>query len=167
MTRRIGLTLAGVLLVLLPLAGAASAQNYPPADEGQQVSDTQLTPGEPFTVSGGGFAPGSDVTVRFDAQVLGTVLVRPNGTFSGQFTTPQNATPGTHTISSTGRAPDGTQRVLRTTVQVLAAAGAPQRAGTLPRTGTGLTMPLATSAGLLIGAGAVAIVATRRRRQSA
>lgn len=165
MTRRIGLTLAGVLLVLLPLAGAASAQSYPPADEGQQVSDTQLTPGEPFTVSGGGFAPGSDVTVRFDAQVLGTVLVRPNGTFSGTFTTPENASPGTHTITSTGRAPDGTQRVLRSTVQVLGAAV--NRTGTLPRTGTGLTMPLATSAGLLIGAGAVAIVATRRRRQSA
>lgn len=165
MTRRIGLILAGVLLVLLPLAGAASAQNYPPADEGQQVSDTQLTPGEPFTVSGGGFASGSNVTVRFDAQVLGSVLVRPNGTFSGQFTTPADAKPGTHTISSTGTAPNGTQRVLRSTVQVLGTAAA--RPGTLPRTGTGLTMPLATSAGLLIGAGTVAIVATRRRRQSA
>lgn len=165
MARRLGLTLAGLLVVFVLTGPAASAQQYTPAEEGQQVSDTQLTPGEPFTVSGNRFASGSTVTVRFDAQVLGTVLVRPNGTFSGQFTTPADAKPGAHTISSTGTAPGGAPRVLRSTVQVLGAAF--NRAGTLPRTGTGLTLPLATSAGLLIGAGTVAIIATRRRRRAA
>lgn len=160
MARRLGLTLAVALAVVVSFAGAASGQAYPPADEGQQLSDTTLTPGEPFTVSGGGFRPNTEVTVTFDATVLGRVFTRPDGTFSLTVTTPQDASPGRHTVASTGTAPDGSIRRLTSTVTVLGNAAA---RGRLPRTGASV-LPLAAGGTALIGIGGAAIAAARRRR---
>lgn len=162
MARRLTLTLAGLVVTLLSLAGTASAQQYPTQTGNLQTDKTAVRPGEPITVTGGGFAGNSTVTINFDTQVLGTTVARPDGNFSTTVTIPANATPGKHTLAAVGTAPDGTPRRLTSTVEVLGVAA--QRGGLLPRTGNGLTPPLAASAALLIGAGSVAVVAARRRR---
>lgn len=163
MARRLGLTLAVALTVVVSCVGAASAQQYPPADEGQQISDTTLMPGQPFTVSGGGFKPNTEVTVTFDATVLGRVLTRPDGTFSITVTTPADASPGRHTITSTGTAPDGSIRRLTSIVTVL---GTVATRGPLPRTGASV-LPLAAGGTALIGIGSAAVAGARRRRTAA
>lgn len=163
MARRLAVTLAGVVLTLLSLAGTASAQQYPTQTGNLQTDKTAVRPGEPITVTGGGFAGNSTVTINFDTQVLGTTVARPDGNFSTTVTIPANAAPGRHTLAAVGTAPNGTSRRLTSTVEVLGVA-AQRDGGLLPRTGNGLTPPLAASAVLLIGAGSVAVVATRRRR---
>lgn len=162
MPRRFALTFAGVFVTLVSLAGTAYAQQYPAETGNLQTDKTAVRPGEPITVTGGGFAPNSTVTIIFDTQVLGTTVTRPEGTFSTTVTIPANATPGRHTLAAVGTAPNGAARRLTSSVEVLGTAA--QRGGTLPRTGNGLTPPLAASAALLIGVGSVAVVATRRRR---
>lgn len=164
MARRFGLMITGTLVALFFIGGAASAQQYPVQESTLQTNKTEVRPGEPITVSGEGFAPNTTVTITFDdAVVLGTTQTRPDGTFSTTVTIPANASPGTHTITATGTAANGGTRRLTTTVRVLGTAAAAP-GGTLPRTGTGITAPLAASAGLLIAAGVVAVTATRRRR---
>ncbi|MBW3614449.1 MAG: LPXTG cell wall anchor domain-containing protein [Actinobacteria bacterium] len=163
MARRLALTLAGALVALLSLAGVASAQQYPTQQGTLQTNQTAARPGEPITVSGGGFAPNSTVTINFDTQVLGTTTTRPAGDFTTTVTIPANATPGAHTLAAVGTGANGAPRRLTSTVQVLGTT-AQRDGGLLPRTGDALTPPLAASAALLIGAGSVAVVATRRRR---
>ncbi|MBW3615995.1 MAG: hypothetical protein KY439_11925 [Actinobacteria bacterium] len=187
MARRIGLTITGALVALLVFAGGASSQvQYPPQGSNLQADKTEVGPGGSMTVSGAGFAAASTVTVTFDdavvlgithvrgkaeptavrsakvvAVVLGTTQVREDGTFSIDVTIPRTASPGRHTLAATGTGADGTPRRLTFTVDVRGVSLA--RGDTLPRTGSGVTAPLVATAVLLIGAGSVAVVATRRR----
>ncbi len=164
MARRFGLMLTGTLVAMFFVGGAASAQQYPVQESTLQTNKTQVRAGETITVSGAGFAPNSTVTIELNP-VLGTTQTRADGTFSTTVTIPLNTTPGIHTLTATGTAANGAVRRLSATIEVLPAAGAaPAPGGTLPRTGTGITAPLAASAGLLIAAGLVAVTATRRRR---
>lgn len=162
MARRFVLTLVGVFVTLGSLAGTASAQQYPAETGNLQTDKTVVRPGEPITVTGGGFARNSTVTITFDTVVLGTTVTRSDGTFSTTVTIPANATPGRHTLAAVGTAPNGASRRLTSSIEVLGTTA--QRGGILPRTGNGLTPPLAASAVLLLGVGSVAVVATRRRR---
>ncbi|MBW3557405.1 MAG: hypothetical protein KY454_10780 [Actinobacteria bacterium] len=165
MPRRFGLILAVLLVGLASMGGAASAQTqtqYPVQESNLQTDKTAVRPGEPVTVTGGGFAPTSSVTVSFDTIVLGTTVTRDNGTFTTTVTIPANASPGSHTLTAVGTAPNGATRRLTATIEVLGVSAA--RSGTLPRTGPGLATPLAASAVLLISAGSVAVLSTRRRR---
>lgn len=164
MRRRTMFGLMGILIALTVVATAPATAQYPPANEGQQVSPTEARPGEPVTVTGGGFAPNSPVTTSFDTQVLGTTVARTDGTFTTTITIPANATPGAHTITSSGTNPDGTPRRLTSTVTVLGVAV--NRGGTLPRTGIAGSLPLAVAGTLLIGVGSVAVRAARRRSRS-
>ena len=164
MTRRIGLLVAGALLALITFASGASAQStaqYPAEAGNLQTTRTQARPGEDITITGTGCPAGGTVTITFDNQAAGSTTANANGGFSASVTVPANASPGSHTITATCVLGNGTTRRQTATVSVL---GAAAQAGTLPRTGTGLTTPLAASAVLLIGAGSVAVVATRRRR---
>lgn len=164
MTRRIGLLLSGAFLALISFATVASAQTatqYPVESGTLAVNRTEARPGEPITITGTGCPGSGTVTITFDNQAAGTTTTRADGTFSATVTVPANATPGSHTITATCVLANGATRRQTATVNVL---GAATQAGTLPRTGSGLTTSLAASAALLIAAGSVAVVATRRRR---
>lgn len=165
MSRRIGFLVAGALLALTSFASAASAQTtttvqYPAEAATLQTNRTEARPGESITITGTGCPAGGNVTITFDNQPAGSTTANANGGFSASVTVPSNASVGSHTITATCVLGNGTTRRQTATVSVLGAA----QAGMLPRTGTGLTTPLAASAALLIGAGSVAVVATRRRR---
>ncbi|MBW3557406.1 MAG: hypothetical protein KY454_10785 [Actinobacteria bacterium] len=157
--------LAGLLMALASMPGAASAQTqtqYPVQESNLQTDKTAVRPGEPITVTGGGFASNSNVTIRFDTAVLGTTVTRDNGTFTTTVTIPANASPGSHTLTAVGTAPNGATRRLTSTIEVLGVAAA--RGGTLPRTGLASTLPLALGGVGLLGIGTLAVVAARRRR---
>ncbi len=164
MRRRTMFGLVGVLIALTVVGTAPATAQYPPAAQAQQLSSSQVRPGEPITVTGSGFAPSSTVTISFDTQVLGRTVARTDGVFTTTVTIPANATPGTHTIASSGINPDGTPRRLTSTVTVLGATA--NRGGTLPRTGIAGSLPLAVAGTLLIGVGTVAVRAARRRSRS-
>lgn len=135
---------------------------YPPAACELAVSTTQVRPGEPVAVSGGGFAPNSTVTLRFDSTQVGTAQTNATGVLSTTVTVPANAAPGPHTITAVGTDPSGRPRQLNATVSVLGVQVT--RDGTLPRTGSSSTVPGGIAGIVLVGVGSAAIVAARRRR---
>lgn len=166
MVRRCGLVLSSLVVALVAvfaLAGSAVAQQpqYPVQESNLQTDKTSVRPGEALDVAGDGFEPGAIVTVTFDGVVLGTTRARADGTFAMTITIPASATAGNSTLAATGAAVDGGTRGLTSTINVRGASLGAQAA--LPRTGTGLTVPLTVSAALLIGAGALTVVASRRR----
>lgn len=164
MTRRLVLSFAAALVALLTMAGSASAQQYPPQEGTLAANRTQAAPGEPITISGTG-CPNTRVTVSFDNQVVGTTQGNAAGNFSFTFNVPSNASPGRHTITATCVLGNGQTRRMTTQITVVAAAAAarPPRAGTLPRTGES-PIPMALGGASLVALGAMAVIATRRRR---
>lgn len=104
----------------LALAAPAAAQQYPPSEEALAISTSEASPGEAVTVSGGGFAAGSNVTITFESTPVVVGITRADG--AGRFTTqvriPLDATPGMHTLRATGVDPAGHPRVLATAIRV-------------------------------------------------
>lgn len=187
MLRRICLILLGVSAALLLMTGGpASAQQsppsspcapggpeprppagqYPPQCASPQASASQVAAGGQLRVTGQCPTANSTADLRLSPTntPLGSFPTNGQGFFDATVTIPAGVTPGSYTIDfrCVGVLNAGFTR--GPAIQVLAAAAQAARAGTLPRTGTGLTTPLAASAVLLIGAGSVAIVAARRRR---
>ena len=139
------LLMVGVV-VLTALAAPAAAQQYPPAVNSLTVSDTTPTPGQTISIEGRTFAAGSTTTVA-----LTTVPV----------------TLGSHTLTATGPAPDGTTLSLSLTLNVVAAGGSGSGTGSgpLPNTGSDSSIPLAqVGLGLAALGGVVVALAGRRRR---
>jgi hypothetical protein len=164
--RRIGFAALAAVAVGLVFPVAALAQPYGGAGGGLILSATTLTAGQAFTASGGGYAPNSPVTITFtsDPVVLANVTTNAAGSFTANLTVPTNATPGTHTVSASGRAPDNSARILTATVTIVAT----NRAKPLVRTGASNVGPLVVWGVLLIAVGFVVVVAVRRnhfRRQ--
>lgn len=165
------LTLVTSVAALVALATPAHGQQYPPGQFGVFVSDTTVVPGQTITISAGVFSPGSTVTFTFFSQpvTLGSATADADGVATIEATIPLNATPGTHTITASGVAPDGSPLEVSTTVTVLAAddgvaaAGAGGIAGGLPRTGEE-PLPLARIAAALLAVGGGLLFVTRRRR---
>lgn len=153
----------GTLIVLGLLGTQAVYAQYDPAGP-LPVSDTTPEPGDPVTVSGSGFDPGSEVkvTIESDPVLLATVTATASGSFSVDVTIPSSFT-GVHTLEATGIAPDGSVRVLATQITI---AG-----GELPDTSAGqllkglsddtLVLGLA-AAGVLLVTGTVLLLARRR-----
>lgn len=159
------------------LAAPAAAEQYPPAPSGLAVSDTCPTPGQNVTISGGTFSPGATVTFTLGSTSLGTATADGAGNAALPVAIPAGTSPGNHTITAAGPAPDG-QLSLSARVSVAAdgcegegAAGAPAGenagGGTLPRTGDDLAIPLMQiGLGLAAVGGVLLALSAKRRRRS-
>jgi len=170
--------LAGAFFGLLLLAAPAAAQQYPPTS--QAPASTQVLgfgaqrPGETFNKRDCGFQGGAQASIRVNETAAGSKAAGSDGCVAlsvkivaqdrvsvdgREFPARRCAA---NSIFVTAPSSAGTSRTVENQFNI--DCGPAAAAGTLPRTGTGLTMPLAASAALLIGAGAVAVVASRRRR---
>lgn len=167
--RRFAATLAAGLILVALGGGSAFAQTpYPiPTSGSTSVSQATVEPGEPFTVSGSGWQPGSTVTLTLfsDPVRLGTATVDGSGSFSTQVSVPNSVTAGSHTLQVSGTGADGQPRTTSTRIVVVGAASASRGTGSgtsdLADTGVavGRTVALATAL-LIVGVGALLV--TRR-----
>jgi hypothetical protein len=175
-----------MVLAALAAGSPVSAQpTYPPGGPGDlAVSDTTVAPGEPFTVSGSGFAPGAEVTVLTSlssqalggggrgalfaaapltrlqtASVWGTVTANSNGVATA---TLKLWKPGTWTITMRGPNATGGTRILNTQVVVVGDRGGAGKEE-LTKTGADLTFLWAGLGLLVAGGGLVALARVRRR----
>jgi hypothetical protein len=175
--------LVPLVLAVLAAGSPVSAQpTYPPGGPGDlEVSDTTVAPGEPFTVSGSGFAPGAEVTVLTSlssqalggggrgalfaaapltrlqtASVWGTVTANSNGVATA---TLKLSKPGTWTITMRGPNATGGTRILSTEVVVTGDRARRE----LTKTGADLTFLWAGLGLLVAGGGLVALTRVRRR----
>jgi LPXTG cell wall anchor motif len=172
------------------LATAANAQTYPPGTtQGLTVSQSTVAAGGTITVSGDGAQPGATVTITLTKSssalggrhavaaapglarlvaasrplaqsgvVLGRTTADDDGEFSITVTIPASTAPGVYTLAAIS----GGEVLSAATIRVVAAAGDD---GDLPFTGADIAPGLAVGAGLIV-AGAVLLLAVRRRRRS-
>jgi hypothetical protein len=177
---------AGLTLV----AGSAQAQesgDYPPKRAGLTVSESTVSPGDRFTVSGGGAEPGATVTLTLKRMIaaLGSGRVasqsgrpqlmatsRPaiqrlaslgtttdaDGQFSATLTVPAGTEPGEYTLTASS----GSGFLAAMTLRVMTVSGI----GGLPFTGATVLPGLATGAALIV-AGGLLLLSLRRRRPAA
>lgn len=144
------------------------AGQYPPQCASPQASASQVAAGGQLRVTGQCPTANSTADLRLSPTntPLGSFPTNSQGFFDATVTIPATVTPGSYTIDfrCVGVLNAGFSR--GPAVQVLAAAAQAARAGTLPRTGAD-PIRLAVSGVVLLGLGAGAVVATRRRRISA
>lgn len=155
MTKSLRLLLALVVAVLSVVAFTVSAGAQTTSTGGTPVIIVPPSgpPGGETTITGDGFPPGSEVTVSLDGVVLGTVLVRPDGTFAFDLQLPTEC--GTYTVTAT----DGS--IVRTSeISVTGCAVTPS--GTLPFTG-GDSAPILQIGVALLAAGALITLVVRKR----
>jgi hypothetical protein len=177
------------------LAGPAFAQTtttedpYPPSTGGLTVSETTVSPGEAFTVSGSGAEPGATVTftlrrassalganravaagprlaglvaaVRPQAQSvsLGSTTANAEGEYSATLRIPLGTAPGVYSRIASS----GGEVLAVVTIRVVAAAGG---VGDLPFTGGNVLPGLAIGATLIV-AGGLLLLSLKRRRSAA
>jgi hypothetical protein len=175
------------------LAGPAFAQTqgtYPPTGQQLTVSESTLTPGESFTVSGDGAEPGATVTYtlkRSSSSALGAnralaagpglgqlvAAVRPQAQSSvplgsttadadGEFSATLTIPSGTDPGVYTVTATSGGDVLAVVTIRVVAAGGV----GDLPFTGGNVLPGLAIGATLIV-AGGLLLLSLKRRRSAA
>jgi len=175
------------------IAGPACAQdegNYPPSSDSLTVSESTVSPGESFTVSGDGAKPGATVTFKMkrSSSALGSnrSLAAGPGLASlaaairaqAQSSIPLGSTTanGDGEYSATLTVPSGTDPGVYTvtassggavlavvTIRVAAAAGG---VGDLPFTGGNVLPGLAIGASLIV-AGGLLLLSLKRRRSAA
>ncbi|MGH9151768.1 MAG: hypothetical protein ACRD03_05130 [Acidimicrobiales bacterium] len=164
--RRALVWLAAVVALAAP-AVPASAQ-YPPAAEELAVTDTAPAPGQEILVTGGGFMPGTTVTLTFESTpvFLGRAAVDEHGGFAALVRIPAEATLGWHTIRARGTGRDGLPRELAIPILLTSPAEPPAPPTPGRTTWEGLlgagSLTLAAMLGL-----ATALALRRRRRASA
>ena len=159
-----------------PAPGAAPGQpagrppQYPPGKCQLRLTRSVVAAGESVGVAGDGFAPGAQVRVAAAGVTLATVSAGSTGSFSTDVVIPASVDPGTHDVTAAGVAADeGTQVLAASLTVTSAAASRSDTAGlgdALPRTGSSNLVPTAAAGLALVGAGAAAVVAARRRRTS-
>ena len=155
-----------------PLAGSASAQQYPPRANACRVSVTSVRPGVRVVLTCGGFRPRSIVLVRLFSEPvrLGEFPVGDDGELLANVVVPESTSAGEHTLRATGVDPANLalEQSVGITVSGDAAASvagsAARSGGELSRTGTSSAKPLTAAAIGLIGVGIGAMVVGRRRR---
>jgi titin len=127
------ITVAATTLLVLLAAQVALAQYQPVGTVG--LSTTSPAAGASITVGGDGFAPASEVRITIESSpvLLATVTTNAGGAFSVEVTIPPGMS-GTHQIVATGTDPEGSVRVLATTIQVRAAVGVPDTSAIDPDT---------------------------------
>lgn len=158
-----------------------------PAGPAVTLGSTSVKQGESLTVSGAGFAPGSQVALELHSEpvALGSVEVGADRAFSTRVTIPANtatdtehslvvvlpngtriSTPLTVTAADTGGTPGdgGTKPGGGTTAPGAAGSkpGSSQGTGAIAHTGGSSFAPLGIGAGVLLLAGAAALVLRRR-----
>jgi hypothetical protein len=180
---------AGLTLIAGP-SFAQEDEEYPPTSDKLTVSESTLSPGESFTVSGDGAEPGATVTFtlkRSSSSALGTNRALAAGPGLGQLVAPvrpqaQSSVPlGSTTADADGEfsatltIPSGTDPGVYTvtatsggdvlavvTIRVVAAGGV----GDLPFTGGNVLPGLAIGATLIV-AGGLLLLSLKRRRSAA
>ncbi len=191
MIKRFLAVMAATVAVLAASGGAALAQ-YPPTYGTGAVSSTTIVVGGFVDFSGGGFAPGSDVTVSIDSAVYATVVANGAsssalGSSKAHFATAAYAQPaastnaasfkiritmekvGEYTLTGAGVDPAGIPHVVTADVTVIPAAAATKATddSSLPFTGSSVLVP-----GLIIGltmvaGGFVLLTSVRSRKATA
>jgi hypothetical protein len=159
--KRITYTLVGATAVVvwtLASTGAAGAQVPDYTPETVSVSPNTVVVGQTITITGTGWTPGSVVTVTFESDPvnLGSATADEVGRIALQAQTP-SVPLGTHVI----RATSGADEAL-TTILVVSPSQA-RAAGTLARTGSSHSLPLARMALGLMAFGGLIVAASRRR----
>jgi LPXTG cell wall anchor motif len=180
------LAMAAALTLLLTIP--AHAQDYPPSSSGLTVSESTLSPGESFTVSGEGAEPGAIVTftLKRSSSALGSgrvvaagpglarlvAAVRPQAQSSvtlgrttanadGEYSATLTIPAGTAPGVYTLTASSGGEVLSVATIRVVAAG-----VGDLPFTGATVLPGLAIGATLIV-VGGLLLLSLRRRRSAA
>ena len=180
---------AGLSLFAAP-ALAQSDKKYPPNSDNLTVSESTVSPGESFTVSGDGAEPGATVTftLKRSSSALGAdralaagagmarlvAAVRPQAQSSvplgsttangaGQFSATLTIPSGTDPGLYTVTATSGGDVLAVVTIRVAAASGG---IGDLPFTGGNVLPGLAIGASLIV-AGGLLLLSLKRRRTAA
>lgn len=151
-----------------------------PTGPAVELSATEVKQGEALTVSGTGFAPGSEVRIELHSEpvVLGSAVVGEDRTFSRQVTIPAN-TPANEPHSLVVVLPSGA--TVSTPITVLAAdigggtaggsgsadgngtaAGGTGNGESLSNTGAPAALPIAALGAALLLAGTIALIARSR-----
>jgi titin len=150
-------------LLLLLLSQAVLAQYEPTGPV--TLSSTTPTAGGQLTVSGDGFAPGSQVQVIIESEpvLLATVTTDAAGSFTVDVTIPTSFS-GEHLIVATGIDPAGSVRVLGTTIVVAALQVPPTSTSVVDATpqGSDAVVLALAGAGIVAMTGSL-LLATRRR----
>lgn len=166
MLRRLVIATAACIGVAFCLIAAPAGAQYQPT-QSQVLSSTTARPGDTITVSGTGCSAGSDVVTSFDDTQVGSTTADDSGAFSVDITIPADASPGTHTITSTCGSV-----VLSSTITILGDDGGAGPGpggnggvsnGALPRTGFQTERLL--QAGVVLTAAGGAILALSRSRR--
>jgi hypothetical protein len=170
------------------LTGAAHAQGKeddPPNRAGLTVSESTISPGDRFTVSGGGAPPGASVSFTLQPTIAAPgsdrvvpvgsepprlgISSRPatppqvslgstrddDGQFSATLTMPAGTEPGSYTLAASA----GGEFLAAMTLRVMTVGGI----GGLPFTGATVLPGLATGAALIL-AGGLLLLSLKRRR---
>jgi LPXTG cell wall anchor motif len=180
------LTVAVALTLLL--AVPAHAQDYPPSSGGLTVSESTVSPGESFTVSGEGAEPGAIVTftLKRSSSALGSgrvvaagpalarlvaavrpqaqssvILGRATANAAGEFSATLTIPAGTPPGVYTLTASSGGEVLSVATIRVVAAG-----VGNLPFTGATVLPGLAIGATLIV-VGGLLLLSLKRRRSAA
>jgi len=184
------LAIAAGLSLLAGPAFAQSNKKYPPKSDNLTVSESTVSPGESFTVSGDGAEPGATVTftLKRSSSALGAdralatgagmarlvAAVRPQAQSSvtlgsttanaaGQFSASLTIPSGTDPGVYTVTATSGGDVLAVVTIRVAAASGG---IGDLPFTGGNVLPGLAIGASLIV-AGGLLLLSLKRRRSAA
>jgi len=140
---------AFALLAVFALAGPASAQDYTGG------VCTVVVTGNTINIDCEGFPPGTEVVITLNGEVLGTGVVRADGTIDANVALPTECGTYDLTISAGG--------VSRTSqLNVPCAPSAVTPAGTLPYTGSD-SAPIAQIGVALLAAGALVTFVVRQR----
>lgn len=158
----IGGCLVGLIAVGVgPLAQVADA-SYGSAT----LSQSSAAPGGSLTVSGGGFAGNSTVTISIASTptVIGTTTANASGAFTVTVTIPSSISPGVHTISASGVDPAGAPLVLTASITVTSSPTSPSGATSasgLPNTGTNVAIGVGAAL-ILIALGGTMLLVIRK-----
>ena len=135
---------------------------YPPGRCQLALSQSSAARGDSFRASGGGFAPGEDVTLSIAGMNVRSVAADANGAFAADLTVPDDAPVGRTEVRATGA-----NQTLAAAFEVLAPAAAARsrapEASFLPRTGSEFVATAALGA-VLLALGAVLVLSARRTR---
>jgi len=120
-----------IVLCSTMMAGPASGQDYPATTGdlgvvdggGESPNVAEFAPGAEFRVSGGGFVPGSEVTltIESDPVVLGVTSADSEGEIDTTLVVPDDIGSGRHMVKATGQAAVGGRLVLELGVEVVPA----------------------------------------------
>lgn len=117
-----------VALAAAVFAVAPASAQYPfPEGETPAVTGT-FRAGGTVVISGGGFAPGSEVKCEVNGQVVATTTADAEGNFFCEITVPSNLVGRRITVRAVGIATGGAPKIQTLTANVLAATGGDSKA---------------------------------------